>query len=456
MQKQTLVYALSIATLIAFTLSANAYLIVNGALSQTGQTPTSSATPNEQIVAEKTFDALVAQRLSTLSMQSTIDSLVYPYMTQTAANMSGAPGSLDGTEQPLSLDELVLQRITATAQYNVAQTATAQMEGTVQAELSHVLTLTAQPIQATLTSGLQPLTMANVAQINLLSRLQGHNQAVTGVAFSPDGTLLASSSDDNSVGIWDVRSGMLVNLLSGLSDRSSVAFSPNGAYIAASSSDTVLRVWSASNGAELHAYRGALKGLKAVTFSPDSTQVVSGSVDKLVRVYDITRSGLNVTTLQGHTGEVDAVAYSPDGTLLASGGGDGQVILWDAQGYGRIATLPGGGIIDRLTFSPDGKLLAVASQDGFVRLWSVQNRTLIVAIPAHSGRVMGLAFTPDSAVLASCGTDELVRMWKSADGTALGTLARLPDIPMDIAFSPDGTRLAVASKDDTITLWAVK
>src|SRR5258708_9351415 len=115
MQKQTLVYALSIATLIAFTLSANAYLIVNGALSQTGQTPTSSATPNEQIVAEKTFDALVVQRLSTLSMQSTIDSLVYPYMTQTAANVSGAPDSMAGTERRLSLAALHFQPLTAIA-----------------------------------------------------------------------------------------------------------------------------------------------------------------------------------------------------------------------------------------------------------------------------------------------------------------------------------------------------
>ena len=107
----------------------------------------------------------------------------------------------------------------------------------------------------------------------------------------------------------------------------SVAFSPNGSLLASGSGDYKIRIWDTSNWNEVHTLTGNNSWINSVTFSPDGSLLAFGSEDKTVRIWD-TSSWLAVQNLTGHTGEVVAVAFSPNSSLLASGSVDQSVKIW--------------------------------------------------------------------------------------------------------------------------------
>ena len=134
------------------------------------------------------------------------------------------------------------------------------------------------------------------------------------MAFSSDGKLLVSGSDDNTVRLWDPMTGTCRAILEGHSDLvRAVAFSPDGELLASGSDDNTVRVWDRTTGTCRATLKGHSKRIGAVAFSPDGKLLVSGSYDKTVRLWDPT--GTCRATLESHS-SVTAVAFSPDGKLL--------------------------------------------------------------------------------------------------------------------------------------------
>ena len=144
--------------------------------------------------------------------------------------------------------------------------------------------------------------------------LRGHIRLVSSVALSPNGNLVISGSDDNTVRIWDVTSGEAIGQpLRGHDDSvSSVAFSPDGKLVASGSKDKTVRLWDAASGEAIgQPLRGHNSWVSSVAFSPDGKLVVSGSDDKTVRIWDV-RSGEPVgEPFRGHDNLVKSVAFSP-------------------------------------------------------------------------------------------------------------------------------------------------
>ncbi len=338
--------------------------------------------------------------------------------------------------------------------------------------------------------------------------------------YSPDGKRLASSHGrTGEVRIRDAESGKLLQTLRGHKDAvTCLAFSPDGKWLATGGADTAVKIWSLADSRELAAYHGHTGQVTTVAFASDGKTLASADAKRSIRIWDATTEpgtrslatfehgpfvtvpshdgkqfamlrprffSVNLATAESETGrlvyslrtfvafqgftEDIKVRFSPDGRTLASCDGKNGVQLWDlTTGRERFSLQGHSQKVTALAFSPDGKTLAAADSGKSLKLWDVasgrEQQTL------HSEfSPLALAYSPDGGRLAVTGhgeariekaseTERLVilpgrgAVWDLAAGRVLYPL---PDQRMQtvaVAFSPDGSRLATASWDGTAKL----
>ena len=232
-----------------------------------------------------------------------------------------------------------------------------------------------------------------------LQKLEGHASNVTSVAFSPNGSLLASASHDGTLRLWNPRTGQEVQTLAGHTDCVlAVVFSYDGSMLASASSDRTVRLWNPRTGQEVQTLARHTYPVTAVIFSHDGSLLASASSDQTLRLWN-PRTGQEVQTLKGHTDFITAVVFSPDGSLVASASSDKTVRLWDSTTGQEVQTLAGHTYwVSAVVFSYDGSLLASTSGDKTVRLWNPADGKEIQKLDVLH-EVRNLEWTMDNRIL---------------------------------------------------------
>ncbi|WP_432084203.1 NB-ARC domain-containing protein [Streptomyces sp. WAC 04229] len=245
----------------------------------------------------------------------------------------------------------------------------------------------------------------------LLRTLTGHTGTVHDAAVAPDGTWLATASEDGTARIWDPSTGREIACLTGHTDKAyRVAIAPDGTWLATAGRDRTVRIWDRDTGREIR-------------------------------------------RLTGDTGPVHDVAVAPDGTWLATAGDDGTVRIWDPATGQETARVPRvSPLTHRLAISPDGTWLAVTGSDGNVRIWDRVTGQVTACLTGHKGAVRGLAVARDGTSLVTAGADRTVRIWNVPTGRETACLTGHTDHAGDAAVSPDGTWLATTG-DNTVQIW---
>ncbi len=298
-----------------------------------------------------------------------------------------------------------------------------------------------------------------VPGLTLRHVLQGYTGVVNRIAWSPDGSYLASPSEDKTIRIWDARTGACVRILQRhTSGVNSVAWSPDGQHLASASHDKTLRLWDAASGKHLQKLVGHTDYVRSVSWSSDGQRIASTSDDQTIRLWEVA-SGNALQTLEGHTDWVFSVTWSPDGQRIASASADKIIRQWETASGKHLRTLQGHTAeVWSIAWSPDGQRIASASADKTIRLWEAASGKALQVLEGHSGWVDSISFSSDGQWLASKSNsktnrgDNTVRLWRCDTWACVAILDEPASDhwPPSLAFHPRLPILATLGEEDTI------
>ncbi|HET9249706.1 MAG TPA: protein kinase [Actinomycetota bacterium] len=288
----------------------------------------------------------------------------------------------------------------------------------------------------------------------IVRSLPGHDGRLTGAAFSPDGSTLATTGTDGVLRVWDLSNGEVLRSVRGPVEAWTPTFSADGSRVAAAfveiedPEEGVVRVLDLKT----HRVRTfpAPTWLNDVALSPDGARVVSvggyaGDADLLV-------VGVETAEVQRIRNRSDegllSVAWSPDGRSIAAGSFSGKVFVWDANAR-SMSTLRGhSGSVDSVAWAPDGTRLLTGASDGTARVWQIGQPDATLTLTARAGAVTGVAFSPDGTRVLTRSETRVIDVW-DVDPTGGAEVANLADADQIVSFTSE--RLTTSGWDGSLT-----
>ena len=289
-----------------------------------------------------------------------------------------------------------------------------------------------------------------------LLRTLRHSEAAT-AEFSRNGRLVATAGGDDTVNVWNVRTGRLASTIPHPGPVRSMSFAPDGRELLTFGPHRVVYVWELRDAFLQMKLR--LRGfVGAARFAPNGELIGTGGSDRMARLWDISlkRSategavplGTVVREFEGHSGRIGAVAFSPDGALFATGSTDLSARVWQVDDGSLVTTLPGHeNYVTGVEFRPDGKLVATASRDRRARIFDARSSTLRATLSGHREAIADIAWSRDGTRLITAGRDGTVRTWDALPLPRLRLVRRHRGPVATVAFRSGRIESSTASQD---------
>ncbi|MEA2205750.1 MAG: hypothetical protein QOE77_2526 [Blastocatellia bacterium] len=320
--------------------------------------------------------------------------------------------------------------------------------------------------------------IVNLKTKQIVTRLEAHPGEIKALAFSPDGKLLASGSDDRIVRLWDAQTGSLLGALPGHTKGIEVvAFTPDGKLLFSASNDQNPKAWDVSKGEPVRSIALMTEGigdLSSIAFSPDGRRMVTTFSTK-VGLWDTSEWKLieTFTTSEAHHfGDMTSCCGSPAlaarfdarGKLIVSGHSDGTVKVWDPQKAPAFAD-PSGKLIrvlnanesnESFALSPDETILVANDGTGAPKVLEWSTGKLLRTLGDEASYIHSVVFSPDSRLLATSDIGGRILLWNPGSGKLLREFDGGYSSDDALVFSPDGTRLASGGDNQNIIMWDVQ
>ena len=323
-----------------------------------------------------------------------------------------------------------------------------------------------------------------------LTVLEGVNKNIYSIAYSPDGSILVTGSEDSIARIWDSKNGQLLHVLKGHDDViEALNFSPNGECIATGSGDKTVHIWNAQDGKKLAVLKGHEDEINSLVFDSNGKRLITTSFDKTARIWNLT-DGKETATLTGHNDFLENAIFAPDGKQAATITENRKVRIWDAANGKLLKTveehlqplqtifatanptthtsashndgdsteeLPAileefDEVLESEAFTPDNSRIITVFEDGSARVWDQRNALAKSVLNGHTGQIYSVAIDPSSNQAITGSVDKSLRIWDITQGIQTAAIERLVSGVWSVAFSRDNKYIGIGLNDSRVQI----
>lgn len=273
--------------------------------------------------------------------------------------------------------------------------------------------------------------------------------AIVSLDFNHKTKRFITTSQNNSLGIWNFKDQNFLYIPEVSSTISSAVFSPDGKYVLMRSAGSSA-VLTSEEGKTLCTLNGHDAWVKTVGFSKDGKFLLTGSDDNTARIWNFSCEKL--ITITSHSDSVNKIAVTPDGKYFATASDDSTIMLWDFEGKAIKVFRGHQSGVTSIAFSPDGKFLVSGSHDDSVKIWDMDG-SLLHSLKAHTSSILSLSISDDSKYIVSGGEDNILYIW-DFQGRNLGVLIGHEKPVIGVNFISN--KIVSAGQDGVHILWNLK